>query len=494
MRYYVLASIALILTLNLKAQHLEPCSTPPIKSEWLKNYQANPDAYAKGGDTTLYVPVTVHVLGTDAGTGYYPTEDIFRAFCQLNVDFEPLNIRFHIEGDLNYINNTAWYSHDNFNDGTIMMETNRVPGTFNCYIVEEATGAGGYYNPVSDAVALAIGNLNLTTWHTWTHEAGHYFTLMHTFLGWEGIEYNLDDPTPETVSGWFSSIPVERMDGSNCLLASDGFCDTPPDYLSYTFNCDADGFSLQLQKDPDSVFFRSDGGNYMSYADGICNSFFSAEQEAAIRANLINNRQDLLINQDVLDAPVTDLTTLLEPTQGETIIETPTLTWTSTENTTNYYYEVNRAPNFSSSFRIKDGITTDTFVVVNGLSDDRTYYWRVKPLNMTYPCGSDFTTSSFMTGELVGVEGITALNELALYPNILSAGQVAQLEMNLDSPTDVVINLLDMSGRQVSTIFKGQANGVFSQQINTQSLNAGLYWIAIEANGILTQKKFLIFD
>ena len=68
MQNYVLCCLVLLLTLNLKAQHTERCATPPVKSEWLKNYQANPDAYAKGSDSILYIPVTVHVVGTDVGT------------------------------------------------------------------------------------------------------------------------------------------------------------------------------------------------------------------------------------------------------------------------------------------------------------------------------------------------------------------------------------------------------------------------------------------
>ena len=494
MQNFLSTFLLLLLTLNLTAQHIEPCGTPAIKSEWLKTYQANPDAYDKGGSNTLYVPVTVHILGTDAGTGYYPIEEIFRTFCQLNVDFEPTNIRFYIEGDLNYIDNSVWYSHDNFTDGTVMMETNNIDSTFNCYIVEQASGAGGYYNPVSDAIALTIGNLDLDTWHTWAHEAGHYFTLAHPFLGWEGIDYNINEPTPDEVSGW-GTIPVERMDGSNCTVASDGFCDTPPDYLSSTFQCDDEGFSLQLQKDPDSIFFRSDGGNYMSYATGICNSYFSAEQQAAMRANLMS-RGALLSNQDVIDTPVTDLVNITEPAQGELLTEAPTLGWEAVPNANLYYYEVNRLASFPTSLRVKEGIVSDSSVVVYGLSDNKNYYWRVRPLNGTYPCEGEFSSASFMTGDgiFTNVEETETLNNLRLYPNIQSSGQSVRLEMNLDTPTQVSIHLFDMNGQQVNPVFEGLSQGYFSQDIQTQNLSAGLYWIRVQANGTWTQRKLLIFD
>ena len=424
---------------------------------------------------------------------YYPPNAIFNTFCQLNVDFEPVGIRFYIEGDLNYINNTTWYDHENYADGIIMMDENNIPGTFNCYIVQTAIGAGGYYSPISDAVALTKGNLNLSTWHTWAHEAGHYFTLAHTFLGWEGIEYDFDEPTPEYVGGWGQPRPVERVFGSNCLDAADGFCDTPPDYLSYVFSCDETGLSTQQLKDPDSIFFRADGGNFMSYANGICNSYFSAQQQDAMRANLVNERQDLLTNQDIIDIPVTEMTTLLEPAQNETVTESPIIRWSSVENAQRYYYEVNRFPNFSPSFLVYEGVVTDTFALVGELFSNVNYYWRVRPFNNTYPCEGEYTTGAFATGELVGTEDPVVLNDLILYPNILSAGQTARLEMNLNESTDIQIHLLDVNGRQTNTIFEGKVNGNFSQNIQTQSLSAGLYWIAIQADGVWTQRKLVVF-
>ncbi len=498
MKNCVLIFIALIFTLNLKAQQTQTCGTPPIKSEWLKNYQANPDTYAKAGDTTLYVPVTVHITGTDAGTGYYPIEDIFRNFCQLNEDFEPLGIRFYIEGDLNYINNSAWYAHETFEAGTLMMELNKRPGTLNSFIVQgAAVGAGGYYNFVSDAVAMTMGSMNTPMGHIWTHELGHYFSLMHTFLGWESIVYNPNEPTPETVSGWFSPRPVERVDGSNCTVAADGFCDTPPDYLSEGgFDCSEDGFSVQLLKDPDSIFFRADGGNYMSYARDICNSYFSPEQQAAVRANLVNNRQDLLTNQIVIDTPVTASAIILEPTENETVVEAPTLEWMPVENANRYYFEISRLSNFSPSFRVREGIVSGTSTTVYGLDENINYHWRVRPFNTTYPCEGEFTTSSFMTGEgmFTDVQGVEVVNDLVLYPNIVSAGKTARLEVDLDEPVELQIYLIDAKGRKVSTLFRGKAQGNFLQDIQTTSLSTGLYWLAIQVEGVWVQRKMLIFD
>lgn len=495
MQNYTLCCLFLLFALNLQAQHITPCGTPPIKSEWLTNYQANPEAYTKAEDSLLYVPVTVHVLGTDEGQGYYSIDQIARTFCQLNVDFEPVNIRFYIEGDLNYINNTTWYEHEDYGDGIIMMDENNIPGTFNCYIVETAIGAGGYYSPAADAVALTKGNLNSSTSHTWAHEAGHYFTLSHTFLGWESIDYSFNEPTPEYVDGW-GVRPVERMDGSNCTEAADGFCDTPPDYLSYIFSCDNMGFSTQQLKDPDSIFFRADGGNFMSYATSACNSYFSQEQQNAMRANLMDARPFLLTNQDVLDVPVTETVQLLEPAQNEVITEALTLQWSSVEDASHYYYEINRLPTFSPSFVIDAGMLTDTFALAENLTNDLTYYWRVRPLNMTYPCEGEYITGTFMTGEVlpVGIEDVMAVKDLRLYPNILSVGQTARLEMESNEPVDIQIHLLDVSGRQVNTVFSGQTMGVFSQDIQTGSLSPGLYWVAIAANGVWTQRKLVILN
>ncbi|KAA3637670.1 MAG: hypothetical protein DWQ02_06385, partial [Bacteroidetes bacterium] len=173
------------------------CATTDGKVEWLKKYQSNPAAFEKT-DEILFVPLTIHVVGTDEGTGFFGLERILKAFCVLNQDFEEANIRFFIEGDIRYIYSSEYATH-NFGGGWQMMQEHNVSNTINCYIVEDPAGACGYAY-YSAGIALkktCIGPGD----HTWAHDVGHYLSLPHTFYGWEGETPDVNTPAPNWISG-----------------------------------------------------------------------------------------------------------------------------------------------------------------------------------------------------------------------------------------------------------------------------------------------------
>ncbi|MDF1868195.1 MAG: hypothetical protein P1U70_25465, partial [Saprospiraceae bacterium] len=126
----------LFFSLDLIAQNksdLAPCGTISYRSDWLKNYQRNPSQFQTENDTILYVPLTIHLVGSDAGTGYFGFDNLMDALCILNSDFEQANIHFFTEGDIRYIANSAWNTHSTVLDGAEMMFANNVDNTLNCY-------------------------------------------------------------------------------------------------------------------------------------------------------------------------------------------------------------------------------------------------------------------------------------------------------------------------------------------------------------------------
>jgi len=240
------------------------CATPPEKSEWLKAYQRSPEAYAVRSDEQQFIPLTIHLVGTDEGSGFFTGAQLADALCTLNEDFLPTNLQFFIAGDIRYISNSTYYEHT-FGEGFQMMVNNNVPNTVNCYFVQDPAGACGYFSPGADAVAMRKSCSNAND-HTWAHELGHFFSLPHTFVGWEGTDYDPTEDTPEFING----RRVERVDGTFCNDAADGFCDTPPDYISYRWPCSSQGLSNVQQRDPADSTFRSDGTLFMSYASDGC--------------------------------------------------------------------------------------------------------------------------------------------------------------------------------------------------------------------------------
>lgn len=503
---YILTFFIALFSVIMSAQDIVPCATPPVKSQWLKQYQKSSGSYTKGGDTTLYVPLTIHVLGTDSGTGYFPLWELFNSFCQLNEDFAPSNIQFFMEGDLNYIDNSAWYNHNNNAIGYQMMIANNVPNTINCYIVGTAAGAGGYNLPSANAIALLKSNI-VGNSHTWAHEIGHNLSIQHPFLGWEGNQFTPNEPAPTEVYYDYTSFKeiyhnsqdttiidtalVEYVARTNCYEAGDGFCDTPPDYLSSGWQCDGNGFSPALQKDPDGVEFRSDGRNFMSYAANGCNAHFTPEQIAAMRANLLDEKPDYLYNQNPSSAAISP-PSLLSPTTDDIVpIDDIILTWENSPNATHYYYEVNRLPNFSPSFIELEGMTTNTEVsIVADLIPGVTYYWRVLPFNQVYTCDVS-AEQSFQAGNPTATNYIKDIEELLIYPNILRPEQHIYIDITTQRTLSLQADIFDITGQRVQTLFKQSVNGHFTTSFTLDDLSSGIYFISIQAaqeRGVMYEK------
>ena len=202
----------LFMASSLQAQQdLFPCGTREGKVKWLEAYQLNPSAYPESNDT-LYVPLTIHLVGKSDGTGFMSERTLLESLCTLNEDFKPSRIQFFIEGPVNYIANSTYYDHT-FAQGAQMMNIYKVQNTLNCYIVDSPAGNCGY-SSYNKGIALAI-NCTQPWDHTWAHEAGHYFSLPHPFFGWEGIEHDYSQPAPNQVN---NGRLVERVDGQNCQL------------------------------------------------------------------------------------------------------------------------------------------------------------------------------------------------------------------------------------------------------------------------------------
>jgi len=489
------------------AQDIAPCGTPPFKSDWLKKYQKTPNTYAKGSDTTLYVPLTLHILGTDAGESYFPILNIMESFCELNEDFAPSNIQFFIEGEFRYLNNSAWLNHTEIATGYEMMITNNVPNTINCYIVAVAAGSGGYNLPSANSIALLRSNIGIGT-HTWAHEIGHNLSIQHPFLGWEGNPYVYDQPTPTEVYYNYTSFKpvfytdtiiidtaqVEYVARTNCYEAADGFCDTPPDYLSGGWQCNSDTLSMQLQKDPDSVDFRSDGTNIMSYADFTCDArHFTPEQTAAMRANLLDEKPGYLYNQNSQNALITDAPVLVAPIGNEQVpVNAVHLSWENVPNATHYFYEVNRLSNFSSAFVIVSGIVEGTSVEIEDLLLNTTYYWRIVPFNQGNTCALPSEGESFSTDEAVGVQEIDGMEALNIYPNLLAAGQSLHIELTSNQSLHIQANLYNMKGQLIQPLFETNTNGSFTTSIEINDIPAGMYLISIQSNGNVFYQKIII--
>jgi hypothetical protein len=421
-------SFLLLLWIPFLAKAQEPahyCATPPEKSEWLEAYQKNPEAYhfMRSSNDTLYVALTVHNISAD-GITFFPDLSVMNALCKLNNDFKPLKVVFYLKRPIRKLANPTWFDH-NFQQGFQMMAFNNFNDSANCYIVGGAAGACGYFSPGADGVALAISCLGANN-STWTHEMGHFFSLPHTFVGWEGTNYNAGEPTPIRIG----NRNVELVDRSNCRNSADGFCDTEPDYLSNRWTCNSNGLSNAVLKDPNEETFRADGTLYMSYSNDACTNRFSEEQIDAMRANMLSQRINITSTQRPYTLPGSrEINILTEQNSTFQVGIQEFVEWEPVEDADGYVVQISRFASFSA---------IEFFTTVSGPQFDmslfrgpteRNFHLRIRPIVSQQFCTNFSERFTFQL-----IEPTTSLvssnfeNDILVFPNPIYRGNSLHLQ------------------------------------------------------------------
>ena len=493
LRSFVIYLLFICYSLALNGQSIDtlsPCGTAPQKDAWLTHYQLNKVDYAMDADSLLLVPLSIHLLGTDEGQGYYSTKRLMAAVCQLNDDFAPSQIWFYIEGDIHYISKSEWNDHPDVIVGAQMMFANNIEGTINCYIVMNPARNCGYNLPYA-GIALSkscIGRGN----HTWAHEMGHNLSLPHPFLGWEGHNYNYNDTTPRRLTYDYTLFKdslildttiidtawVETVERTNCDIAADGFCDTQPDYISRRWNCNQDGESTGKFKDFNEVDFKVDGSLFMSYSNDACQNRFSPDQMDAMRATLMFKKPELITHPDLPDA--LDLTYRLNyPIEDEVVaFDLTELNWDEIEGANKYYIEVSRSPRFSRI--IYSGTTSSPFVEINSLSKNKKYYWRIYAYGPYFYCSESSEVASFRTSDVS-----STLNQIKGIRNVSlkwTDQGLLDININLKDPINLALDLYNVSGQLLYNKEFEQNSTEFHESISVSSnWPAGSYVIILRS-------------
>lgn len=389
-------------TLTIWAQAPEPCGTH-ISHEWMESFYNRDKSHLEnhsrgGGLPTVEIPIIYHLLGDDNGNGYYEMTDLLRLHCDFQAAMDPGNLHFYIY-DIRYIDNTSFFNGNSTNQ---LFQIYNEGSVLNVFIVDDMSGVCGYSyvpenhdgsgwsGPNRGGIMLQKGCLDVGS-TTYTHEGGHYLNLPHTFYGWEGEDSpNNNAPAPNSIGG----VQVERVNGSNCLNSGDGFCDTPPDYISDRWQCN----NLPTFQDPLGVTFSVDEKNYMCYSSDVCAEYFSADQYAEMNAAPANHRSYLL---DFAPPSYVPLELVSETTPDGVDYLSPssiiTLTWNDIPGADYYLLEV-ATGNFFNPM-VSEVLTDNTYELTN-LVAGLDYEWRVKPYNFNWVCTdfsevARFSTSTF---------------------------------------------------------------------------------------------------
>jgi hypothetical protein len=454
-----------------------------------------------------YIPVWFHMVAKSDGTGRTTEANVAEMLCEWNKVYAAngLEMQFYIKG-FSKIDLDALYNAPQSFSGTNRMLTTKKTDAMNIYLVSNAGDGsnpnevvlayysnGGNYN--NDWIACTNGQVNAGGAYTIAHEAGHFFTLAHTFFGWESTT----PPTgcaPASINLGGTIVTVEKAARTgatkNCEFAADGFCDTPPDYFfgfGWTGGCTWSGTA----KDPDCVAVDPDETNIMSYFLS-CLKNFSTEQKNAITTNYNTHAKRAYLRAGNITPPLTATPpTIIAPAVGSTtnFFNNINLDWSDVPSAFGYQVDVSRFQSFAQAktfFVTTSDLNINAINTAGYLTADAQYYWKVRAV-VPYANCNNLASGSFKAGVLNAVNDIAGVTQFTVSPNPISKSQVLSLQMNSEKAFDAKVKLLNITGQIVKTENRAFAAGYSEQTLSVSDLSVGTYILSIEsAKGVLNKR------
>jgi hypothetical protein len=457
-----------------------------------------------------YIPLSINNVAGDAtGVGKLAESAIFAFLCGLNEIYLDQDVQFFIYNNiLNRVSNNIHLDASS-NASRSNMVSYKVGGTLNIVIGSSINNqVASWYDGFGDFVFL-LKSMVTPEAKTEAHEIGHFFTLNHTFYGWEGIDVEADyggGNVPSSIgSGWSQFYPEAAPrtgPQANCTNRGDGFCDTEADYYSDRKNCPY----VPTVKDPYGNDIDPDESNMMSYAFDNCVTNFTTEQKNAIAADIL--ARNWISQTPSNTAEVTGTPAPVHPVNNDTLgsITDPTmrLDWTDVPNADMYFVEVVSTlipgvniPNTSDvifSTIVNTGnshvdIPSADFVANN------VYAWRLKALNPVSTCAPITGWSKFqpVVRESTGIDelGLSSLVSMNILNNPI---QSSNIQVSLQSGLDIFaqLSLYDLSGKEIMQLNEDLLVGTTQVQMPVSDLPNGVYMLILSTEKGLLQEKLII--
>jgi len=385
--------------------------------QWRQQYErfvrsrrisGGPDASPDG---VRYLPIRLHIVRADDGSGGVSLETINQALANTNRLYRPAGVQFYLAtqgqaGDPNYatdfINDSRFVTFTpkavfeagpdagKLHEFALVDTTSRrfARNAINVYFTQQILysghSIGGYANfpgPYLKDNYLFVVNNQVNDNVTLPHELGHYFNLYHTFQDnhEEGNRRELVTRNPR-------EAPPRQP--ANCALAGDQLCDTPADPYGldaapYQVGCSDPFAGIKAPQDANGDAF-SPGillRNLMSYWNYTCLDSFTGQQLERIT-------QAVYLRTDRANAYQLDAPARLFPESESPAALTAHFTGTrvslewrdNSQAETGYQIERSALP--TGPFVPIGGVGPNQASYLDGsIRPDETYYYRVRPSN-----------------------------------------------------------------------------------------------------------------
>jgi hypothetical protein len=453
-------------------------------------------AFERGAVT--YVPVRFYLVAEGDGTGRTSERAALGALCLLNENYANQEIQFYIK-EFKYINNDDIYS-DAINSGFNDIANQMIYNAINIFLTDGTGEEGvlGFYQPNAGPQGndwVVLDENSATEKLVATHEVGHFFSLNHTFYGWEctggwngdlnGSPVGFTNPCGAITE----LVNMTNCEGSNC--GGDCLCDTPADYMfgpSNTCSYTADAL------DPNGQPLSPDIKNFMNYIYGCSDYHFTDDQKQAIKNSLFSSSRNYIRpNYTPNLEQVTGTPTLVSPQGGELV---PTynavpLEWTAVPGADSYLIEMT-----TSGQPTRRLIANSNTTVVNGLLPNKSYLWKVLGFNEYSTCAGFSGQKILKTGELINDTSVlTTKEKWTLGPNPVKLGESVFLTLITNAKLAADITIFTANGQLVQERRAIDfAQGDTSYEIETNSLNTGLYLVNIRTENATRTLKLSIVE
>jgi len=457
-----------------------------------------------------YVPIALHAVRNTDGSDGISEAQLLDMMCILNDKYQDQEIQFYLTNPpVHYIHNTGINNApDMF---TSELKAARIPNAINVFVtnnINNQLGAAGYYQSPAgwdgnDFVVIARNFVYAQ--NVFPHEIGHFFSLLHPFHGWENNPWNesawgnpVPTNAPSDPSIFINPVANEFQNGSNCTIAGDRICDTPPDYL-FALHPEQTGcanWSIPV-RDPNNTVVDPQENNVMSYFGNCGNHVFTNDQIEAIRIDLMNSPERAYVRNTFTPnmTSINSVPTLLAPAEGSTVNsnEAVSVSWFPVIEAQYYAVEIDLSPGFSSPFRQSlVGAASTPNATFFDLEPNTQYFWRVRPFTEYTVCTGYSDRGSFFTPMSTSVQELSTVTEWRISPNPVQASASVNINLTANSSFSAQIEIYNRLGQIVQSESKTVVSGNQSFSLNSQGLTSGLYFVSIVGKDGRSTKRLVV--